>query len=553
MGASIEPLHDYLVGSSRLPLTVAFGASAALLLIACGNIGNLLLVRSGTRAPEAAVRRALGAGPWRLALQALTESLLVAALGGVAGVAVGWWGTRVLSSLMPPNVLPVRDLAISWSVLGFVFALTALCGIVVGTGPAFWTARRQPVDALKDEGRPSSGTARARRWAEALLVSQVAIALSLTLAAGLLVRSYTLLLRVHPGFDPDGVLAVTIDLPGIRFDSAGKIPRFYQALLSRARAFPGVESAALASVLPLSGPPWSSEFAVAGRPPMDRGGDVVHRELSPDYQHVMRVPLLRGRLFTEADRDNTRPVVLINDKLARTYFRDQDPIGERVAFDRVPDSSSYWRTIVGVVGDERQTVLSEPPRSEFIVPAAQDARTTMTLVVRTRSNPFAVLPLVRQSVAALDPELAISSARTMADVRAASLARDRFLTVLFLAFAGVGVILGIVGVYGVVTQVARRRTRELGIRMALGAPHWQVQWLVLRRGLGLSALGIVIGVGIALATTGVMRGLLFDVAPADRATFVIVTVLVLLTAALASWLPAARASRSDAAQVLRVE
>ncbi|HVT41120.1 MAG TPA: ABC transporter permease [Gemmatimonadaceae bacterium] len=553
MGASIEPLHHFLAGAARLPLTVAFAAAGGLLLIACGNVANLLLVRAAVRSREAAVRRALGAGRGRLARQALTESLVLAALGGVAGLALGWWGTRVFAALMPHDLLPVRDVGMSWSVLAFVFLVTAVCGVAFGTGPALWTARRHPADVLKEEGRTSSGAGRTRRWGDALLVSQVAIALALTLGAGLLVRSYMLLQHVSPGFEAERVLAVTLDLPGLRFDGATRINAFFEELQRRARELPGVESTALASSLPLSGPPWSSEFAVAGRPPMSSGGDVVHRELSPDYQRVMRVRLLRGRLFTEADRIATPLVVLINETLARTYFGGEDPVGLRVAFDRIPDSASAWRTIVGVVGDERQTGMGVPARPEFIAPAAQDVRRHMTLLVRTTGDPLAVAPAVRRSVAALDPGLAIASMKTMNEVRAASLARDRFLTALFLAFATVGMALGVIGVYGVVTQLARRRTREIGIRVALGARRWQVQWLVVRRGLALSVLGVAIGLGVALEATRVMRTLLFGVAPADPVTFVTVPLLVLLTVVVASWVPAARASRADASEVLRAE
>jgi putative ABC transport system permease protein len=553
MGASILPLHDFLVGSARLPLAVAFGAAAFLLLIACGNIANLLLVRATARSREGAVRRALGAGRGRLVRQALTESLVLAALGGAAGLALGWWGTRALTSLMPRNLLPVRDVSMSWGVLGFVFVVTALCGMVFGAGPAVWTAHRQPADVLKEEGRTSSGGARATRWSDALLVSQISLALALALGAGLLVRSYASLQRVSPGFDPDGVLAVSVDLPSLRFDSSAKIVAFDDALERGARALPGVESIAVASDLPLSGPPWSSQFALAGRPPLEQGGDVLHRELSPDYQRVMRVPLVRGRLFTEADRLGAPMVVLINETLARKFFRDEDPVGQRVAFDRVPDSTSTWRTIVGVVGDERLTGMGAPARPEFIAPAAQDVRSRVTLLVRTSGDPLALAPAVRRNIAALDPDLAITSVKTMAQVRASSLARDRFLTALFLVFASVGVVLAIVGVYGVVTQLARRRTRELGIRVALGAHIWQVQWLVVRRGLALSAIGVTVGVGVSLEAANVMRTLLFEVAPADPVTFVVVPVLVLVTAVLASWVPAARASRADAAEVLRAE
>ena len=553
MGASIAPLHDYLVGSARLPLFVALGAAGFLLCIACGNIANLLLVRATGRSREASVRRALGAGPWRLARQALTESLVLAAAGGGAGLALGWWGTRALTALMPSDILPVRDLAMNWSVLGFVFLVTAVCGVVFGAGPALWTAHRQPADVLKEEGRSSTGGARAGRWSDMLLVSQVSIALTLTLGAGLLARSYVQLQHVKAGFDPEGVLAVTVDLPAVRFDSAAKINAFQAELQRRSRVLPGVESVALASDLPLTGPPWSSQFAVAGRPPMEQGGDVVHRELSPEYQQVMRVPLVRGRLLTAADRINTPPVVLINETLARVFFRDENPVGQRVAFDRVPDSSSTWRTIVGVVGDERQMGMGVPARPEFIAPAAQDVRSRITLLLRTTGDPLAIAPAVRRNIAALDPDLAITSVKTMADVRAASLARDRFLATLFLVFASVGVLLAVVGVYGVVAQLARRRTRELGIRVALGARTWQVQWLVVRRGLVLSTAGIALGIAVSLEAAGAMRALLFEVAPLDRLTFVAVPILMLATAAFASWVPAAKASRADAADVLRAE
>jgi putative ABC transport system permease protein len=553
MGASIAPLHDFLIGSARVPLAVAFGAAGFLLLIACGNIANLLLVRATARAREGAVRRALGAGRGRLVRQALTESLVLAVLGGAAGLALGWWGTRALASLMPPDLLPVHELTISWPVLGFVFAVTALCGIVFGAGPALWTAHRHPADVLKEEGRGSSIGGRTARWSDALLVSQISIALVLTLGAGLLVRSYALLQRVSPGFDPSGVLAVTVDLPGVRFDSASKIVAFQSELQRQAGALPGVESVALASDLPLTGPPWSSQFAVAGRPPIEQLGDVVHRELSPEYQQAMRVRLVRGRLFTAADQRNTPLVVLVNETLAKRYFHDEDPVGLRITFDRIPDSTSVWRTIVGVVGDERQAGMAIPARAEFIAPAAQDVQSHVTLLVRTAGNPLSLVSAIRRSVTALDPDLAITSVKTMDDVKTKSLARDRFLTALFIAFAVVGVVLAIVGVYGVVTQLAKRRTRELGIRLALGARQWQVQWLVVRRGLTLSAIGVAIGVGVSLAASGLMRTLLYEVAPADRVTFAVVPAVVLITAAIASWVPAARASRTDAAEVLRAE
>jgi len=551
MGAGLTPLHEFLAGNTKLPLLVMFGAVATLLLIACANVANLLLVRAAGREREAALRLALGAGRGRLLRQALAESLLLAGLGGAAGLGLGWWGVRMLAALQPEGMLPVHDITLSWRVLLYVSGAAALSALLCGAAPMLWTGRRVPADVLRDEGRTASGGRRARHWGDVLLASQVALALTLTLGAGLLVRSYLRLQRVGPGFDSHNVLAVQLTLPGTRYDSTRKVLAFYAELERQARALPGAEAAALVSLVPLGPSSWSSQMAIAGRQPID--GQVVHRELSPEYQRVMRVPLLRGRLLSEADRQDAPYVVLINETLARTYFRGEDPLGQRLIFDRVPDSTSNWRTVVGVVGDERQSSLAVDPQPEILEPYPQESRNGMTLLIRTANDPASLAPAARRLVARLDPLLAISSIKTMDEVRSQSLARDRFLAVLMLAFAGVGMVLGIVGVYGVVAQLARRRMREMGIRIALGARGMQVQWLVVRHGVTVTGIGIGLGLLLALAATRVIRTLLFQVAPIDPLTFMAVPVLVLLTAGLASWLPAARASRADPCQVLRMD
>jgi putative ABC transport system permease protein len=553
MGAGLTPLHEFLVGKTRRPLLVMFGAVAVLLLIACANVANLLLVRAAGREREVALRLALGAGGGRLFRQSLAEIAVLAVAGGGAGLALGWWGTRALVALQPAGMLPVRDVSMSWMVMGYAFAATVLCAALFGIAPTLWTRRRVPADVLRDEGRTASGGLRTRRWGEALLVTQVALALALTLGAGLLVRSYLLLQRVDPGFDARGVLNVELSLPGFRYDSVHKVLSFYDELERRTRALPGVDAAAVVSQVPLGASTWTSEFAISGREPLPKGSEVRHRELTHEYQQVMRVPLMRGRLLAASDREDAAPVVLINETLARLHFDGQDPVGQRVTYDRLPDSTATWRTIVGVVGDERQGTLGEPPRPEIIAPYSQEPRNAMTLVMRSRADPLALVEPVRRIVAELDRNLAISSVRTMEDVRSASLARDRFLTVLMLSFAGVGLTLGLVGVYGVVAQLARRRTRELGIRVALGARAGQLQWLVVRHGVLLTATGIAAGLVVATVATRAMRTLLYDVAPLDPVTFVAVPLLVLGTAVAASWLPAARASRADPCQVLRAD
>jgi putative ABC transport system permease protein len=434
-----------------------------------------------------------------------------------------------------------------------VFAIAVASGLLFGIAPAFWTGKRVPAEVLKEGGRSGSGGQWMGRLGNTLVVSEVALALLLTVGAGLFARSLWRLRQVDPGFEPSGLLTFSLSLPSIRYDSAGKIVRFFGELVRKAKALPGVDGAATVSQLPLTSPPWSSDFSIAGRGRQDFGSNVVHREISPEYQRVMKVRLVRGRLLTEQDRSGTPRVVLINEALAGRYFRNEDPVGQRICFDRIPDSTSVWRTIVGVVGSERQAGLAREPLPEFIAPFAQDVHSFATVVVRTRGEPSSLGPAMRRLVADMDPNLAIASMRTMDDVRGQSVALQRFLTTMLLVFSGVGLLLAVVGVYGVMAQFAQRRFREMGIRIALGAQAAQVQWLVLRQGMALVGVGVVIGTAIALATTGALRLLLFEVAPADAVTFAVVPLVLAVTALAGTWLPAMRASRSDPVRALREE
>ncbi len=551
MGAGLTPLHEYLIGDTHAPLLILLAAVALLLLLACANVANLLLVQAAAREREVAVRIALGARRLRLVRQALTESLVLSAAGGAAGLVLGWWGTHALVVLQPTAMLPVRDVHVSWTVVAYVIVAVTLNGVLFGIAPAIWHGTRPPSDALKEGGRSDAGGRRMRRWGGALVISEVAIALLLSVGAGLLVRSFWRLQAVNPGFDSNGVLTAALDLPSAKYDSAAKIITFYDELVRRARAIPGAESAAVVSTLPLEGPPWSSDFAVEGRPVTGTVSDVVHREISPDYPAVMRVKLISGRLFSETDRRGAPDVVLINQELARRYFHDENPIGKRVAFDRVPDSSSTWRTVVGVVSSERQGGVATEPQPEFLAPAAQEAFSDMALVVRTHGDPASLAPAVRRIVAELDPNLAIAKLETMAAVRARSVGRERFLMALLLVFAVVGVMLATIGVYGVMAQLARGRTREMGIRMALGAPAREVQWLVVRNGMAFALIGVAVGLGGALLGTRAMAAMLFQVKPADPVTFVAVPALLVLAALIAAWIPAHRASRVDPLNSLR--
>jgi len=552
MGAGLTPLHPFLVGDVRGPLLGLQVAVALLLLIACANVGNLLLVRAADRERESVVRLALGAGRGRLVRQALTESLVISTLGGAAGVAAGWAGTRVLAAMQPERMLPVGNIGINTGVLLFALAITLGSGLLFGIGPAVWTRHRVPADVLKEGGRGASRS-RLRRWSHGLAVAELAVAVMLMAGAGLLVRSWWQLQGVDPGLDPDGVLSISVNLPPGRFDTQEKRDQFFDDVLGRLRALPGTVDAATVSRLPMTETSWSSDFAVAGRPREAFGIDILHREISPLYHDVLRVPLVAGRKFTDADGANAPPVVLINDALARKYFANEDPIGKRVAFDRYPDSTSFWRTIVGVVGSERQQGLEMESRPEVFAPVKQDDNGIRTLLVRTRTDPVTLIPAVRASIRAVNSGVAINRVRTMSEIRDAALARRRFVMTLVITFAVAGLLLALVGVYGVMAQLARGRRRELGIRVALGAPLAGIQMLVVRKGLGLAALGASIGILGAVAATRTMSDMLYGVAPSDPVTLLAVALLLTGAAVAATLPPARRAARVDPIETLRIE
>jgi ABC-type antimicrobial peptide transport system, permease component len=385
------------------------------------------------------------------------------------------------------------------------------------------------------------------------VIGEVALALMLTVGAGLLVRSYAALRRVNPGFTPAGVLTVSLQLAGGRYDSSAVLAEVDAQLLERVRALPGVENAAMSSSLPLTAIGWTSDFAIEGRARDAFAIEVVHREVSPDYFRTMRVPLLRGRDFTDADGRQAERVVIVNDAVARRYFHGEDPLGKRIAFDRVPDSTSKWRTIVGVVGSEHQVGLPVEARDEIFAPLAQDQQQSIIVVARTPGAPLALLDPIRGALRDLDPNLAIGSVRSMEEVMGESLARDRFLMTMLSVFAAVGLTLSIVGVYGVLAQMTHRRTREMGVRIALGARDSELRWLVISHGLKLVAAGLAVGAMLALVLTRGMQRVLFDVPPSDPMTYVVVALLLSATGAAAAWVPAYRASTMDPAIALRAE
>lgn len=559
MEAGLTPLQPFLVGDTRGALLVLLAAVVVLLLIACANVGNLLLVKAAGRERELAVRLALGAGRGRVVRQALTESLVLSLLGGATGVALGWWSVDALASLQPEGMLGASQFSLDWRVMGYILAATLGSGLLFGVAPAVWSGRRMPGEAIREGGRTGSDSRRMHRWGDILVVAEVALALVLTLGAGLLVRSFWKLAQVDPGFDPTGVVAQQVILPGLRYDTDDKARLFFDQLEERVAALPGVEAVGLAREVPLTVSSWSGSYIAEGRPADGFGTELLHREVSAGYFPAMRVGLVSGRYFTALDRAGSVPVTIINDALARSYFPGQDPVGQRLAFDRAPDSTSTWYTIVGVVASEHQVTPTRTPQIEAFVPIAQEPQGRLTLVARARCAPGAdctpmeLAPAIRRAVQAIDPALALPSPRAMTAVHADSMARERFLAALLLVFALVGLVLAVVGVYGVLAQLARRRLREMGIRIALGAPGGAVRWLVVGHGLRLTWLGLLLGGSLALLATGALRSFLFGVSPTDPVTFGVVAATLLLTSALASWLPAHRASQADPALTLREE
>jgi putative ABC transport system permease protein len=561
MSAGMSPLHDFLDRDTRTPLLVLLGAVGLLLLIACANVGNLMLVRASGRLRDLAVRLALGAGRGRLVRQMLTESLVLAGLGGLVGIAFGIAGTRLLERLQPESLLRVTSFPVDAGVIAFAIATTAAAAVLFGIFPTFVTRRAGPGEVLRQAGRSASAGRGARRVVAGLVVAEVALAVVMVLGAGLLVRSILELRQVDPGFDPEGVVAITLSLPGARYPGPPTVAVFYDELLARIQAMPGVESVAASSTLPLRDWGFSSDFFIAGRAPDEYGSEVVRRSMTPGYLETMGVPLLAGRMFTDADVFTERwdelrgdRVALINEAMARQYFPGEDPVGQRITTDRIPDSTSPWSTIVGVVGNERQSEIGMPARIELIGPFAQSFERQMHVYARVSDGePMSLVPAVRAIVQEIDRELPLYDAVAMEDLVADSMARDRFLMLLLLAFAGVALVLALVGVYGITAQAARQRLPELGLRMALGARAADLVRLTLGRSIVLVAIGIGMGIAAALVATRVMAGMLYGVAPNDPATFIVVTLLLAAAALGASWLPARRAARVDPARTLQAE
>jgi putative ABC transport system permease protein len=552
-GFTVPTLHAQVTGGVRPALLALVAAVALVLLIACANVANLLLARGAQREGEFAVRTALGAGRGRLIRQILTESLVLAAAGGVLGVGLAIAGVRALIALAPPDLPRLEAIAVNGEVLAVALLVTTIVGVGFGLAPAWHAARTEPRAGLHQQTRHSIGGRRALR--SSLVVSEVALALLLLVGSGLLFRSMQRLLGVSPGFDPDRLFTLQVQTGGPRFQTDSATWAFFERVRAAARDLPGVEAVGLTSQLPLSGEFDAYGIHLESRPVANPEEDpsAFRFGVSPGYLEAMRISVLRGRTLEESDRGDAPPVVLINQALARRAWPGEDPVGQRIRLGGVADGP--WRTVVGIAGDVRHLSLSAEVPNAVYVPETQwfGADNAMSLIVRTRGDPEALIPAVRRAVRALDPDQPIVRVALMSRVVEASAAERRFTLVLFEAFGLLAVVLSAAGIYGVLAGAVAERRREIGVRTALGATQRDILGLVLRQGLTLTAAGAVIGLGAAALLTRAIDDLLFQVPRLDPVTYAGVTLLMALVAGVACWVPARRAVRVDPVAATRGE
>jgi putative ABC transport system permease protein len=553
---AIAPLLEDQVGNIRPVLLILLGAVAFVLLIACANVANLLLARATARQKEFAIRTALGAGRWRIARQLLTESVLLALVGGIVGVLLSVWGTHLLAAAAPASIPRVREIGLDKWVLGFTLLISLLTGMVFGLAPALQVSRTDLNEMLKEGGRGTAGVSAHRVFLRrALVVSEIALSLVLLVSAGLLIESIKHLSEVSPGFDPHGVLTADVSFP--RNASTDKEDdqapaRFLSEAEQRIASLPGVRSVGTISDLPVTGnSSVNGDFNVEGRPPYNPGEEPVaeFRLVTPNYFLAIGIPLLKGRALSERDNHNAPQTIMINKALADRVFGDEDPLGKRLlALDGKPHE------IVGIAGDARQWGLDRPADPEIYFPFSQINFTSeSTLVVRTTGDPAGLVGAVRSAVRDASSDAPVFRVKTMMDVMANSTAQQRFNMILMTVFATVALVMAAIGLYGVISYSVTQRTHEIGLRMALGASTGDVVKLVVGQGMVLASTGVLIGLGAAFALTRLLSSLLFGVSPTDPITFAVLSLILTGVALVACFVPARRATKVDPMIALRYE
>ncbi|HEU0178676.1 MAG TPA: ABC transporter permease [Blastocatellia bacterium] len=560
-GASVVPLHEEVVGNVQWLLLILFGAVGLVLLIACGNVMNLLLVRAAQREKEIAVRLTLGATRFRLIRQLLTESVLLSLLGGGLGLLLAAWGVRALVVLGPADIPRLDEIDMDYRALGFTLATSILTGLLFGLAPVMQSSRLRLSESLKDR-RGASDSPRRRRLSDALVVAEFALALVLLMGAGLLFRSFLQLQEVKPGFRVEGLLSLRLILPQSKYPDFTRQTAFFQQAIESLDTQSGVESAGAISVLPLSGRTSDRSFRIEGRavPPGQAGPDEELRMVSADYFRTMGIPLVKGRSFSDRDLPDSPRVALINEALKKRYWPDEEAIGKRIAFSGLRENKPDWCEIVGVVADVRHSGLDVPAMPEVYLPFRQSLFSvadsnlrSLYLVIRTAADPLSGMAMARGRIAALDKDQPLTDIRTMEQRLNGSIAQRRFNMLLLGLFAAVALTLAALGIYGVLSYAVTQRTREIGIRLALGAAPRDVLGLVLLQGVALVLAGVALGLIAALAVTRLLADLLYGVGATDAMTFIVIPLLLGSVALLACWIPARRATKVDPLIALRHE
>jgi predicted permease len=551
-GIILHPLLEETVGDVRPALLVLMASVGLVLLIACANVANLLLVRASERQQEIGVRMALGASRWRLTRQLLTESVLLALIGGLAGLAISPWLLRGLVALAAKTLPRTVNTGIDSQALFLTMLVSLATGVLFGLAPALQAGSKANCEVLKS-GRSTEG-GRSKRLRSALIMGETALSLILLAGAGLLMRSFQQILKVDPGFRPDGVLTMRVALPDALYGKPEQVRGFYNGLLERVRSLPGVRAAGAVSALPLGGDGGSGTTTIDTTqvPFADSYPEADQRMATPGYFQAMGISLIRGRLFDERDSSTSPPVAIVDESLAETFWPNQDPVGKRLHIGG-PKNTVPWDTVVGVVRHVRNRTLEARSRVEVYWPEDQNPYGAMTLTILTFGNPMNLAPTIQKEVSAIDPDLPIYRVRTVGEVMGESVARRRLALILLGVFAGLALMLAMVGIYSVTSYVVAQRQQEIGLRMALGADKGDVLRLMMGQGMTTILAGLGIGLGSALLLTRLMRGLLFAVQPADPLTLCGAAVLLMAVASVAILIPARRATRVNPVVALRYE
>jgi len=552
----LEPLQTTIVGGVRTPLLVLLGAVGLVLLIACANIANLLLSRATTRAREFAVRMALGAGRSRIARQLLAECALLGLLGGAAGILLAYWGVQSLRSLLPPDLPQLHTISVDLWVLLFAFLLSVTATLVFGLVPSLFAADSSLHSTLKENSGRSGEAGSHQRARSFLAAAQIAIAVVLLVAAGLLIRSFDRLVSTDPGFNPQHVIMANIALPQYQYSQPAQWAAFGRQSLAKIQSLPGMSDSALAVPVPIIDGFINLSFTIVGNPPVRPGEDLLADfvSVSPNYFHLMNIPLLRGRIFNEQDSMPASRVAIISEALARRYFPNQDPLGKSMKFGFPPDGNTS-REIVGIVGDVHDLSFDHAPGPMMYVPFDQAPLWGEDVVVRSSLSTSAVAAEIRQATASIDKDLPVTNILSLPEALTAdpSVAQPRFRTLLLALFGAIALLLAAVGIFGVISYSVSRRTHELGVRMALGAQPGAILKMVLRETLGLVLIGIAVGLPCALGASRLVTHLLFNVKSYDPLTLILAPLVLVAVGVLAGYIPARRAMRVDPMIALRYE